>query len=91
LGGLALAICSGLLLFSINPDTYYLNYAFLFKMCSLVLAILFYYTAVRRAAAGPPSVTRRMVACISLVLWALVLFGGVFIGFTDSTLHLNKA
>ena len=90
LGGLALAISSGLLLFSTNPDTYYLNYVFLFKMAALVCATLFYYTAVRRTAAGTPSAKSRAVACISLGLWALVLFAGVFIGFTDSTLHLSQ-
>jgi hypothetical protein len=90
LGGLLLVIFSGLMLFSTNPDTYYLNYAFLLKMLSLVLAILFYYTAVRSAAAGAPSARSRVVACISLGLWALVLFGGVFIGFTDATVHLNQ-
>ncbi len=52
LSGLSVAIFSGLLLFSTNPDTYYLNYAFLLKMFVLLLALLFYYTAVRRAARG---------------------------------------
>jgi cytochrome c556 len=80
LGGILLAIFSGLLLFSINPDTYYLNVAFLMKMCSLVLAVLFYYTAVR-SAARVSAAKSPAVACISLALWALVLFGGVFIGF----------
>jgi hypothetical protein len=91
LSGLSLVIFSGLLLFSINPDTYYLNYAFLLKMFSLLLAVLFYYTAVRRAAAGASTAKSRVVACISLGLWALVLFGGIFIGFIDSTLHVNRA
>jgi hypothetical protein len=92
LGGLSLAIFSGLLLFSIDPEAYYLNYAFLLKMFSLVLAILFYYTAVHKAtASGAPSGKSRLAACISLGLWALVLFGGIFIGFTDSTLHLKKS
>jgi hypothetical protein len=89
--GLALVIFSGLLLFATNPDTYYLNDAFLVKMFFLVLAILFYYTMVHRAAVSGASAGKgRMVACISLGLWAFVLFGGIFIGFVSSTLHLNR-
>jgi hypothetical protein len=66
LSGLALAIFSGLLLFSIDPDMYYLNYAFLLKMFSLVLAILFYYTMVRKAAvSGAPAGKGRTAACVS--------------------------
>ncbi len=91
LAGLSLVIFSGLLLFSIDPDMYYLNYVFLLKMLSLALAIVFYYTAVyKTAASGAPVARNRMVACISLGLWALVLFGGIFIGFIHSTLSINK-
>jgi hypothetical protein len=91
LGGLCLVIFSGLLLFSIDPDMYYLNYAFLLKMASLVLALLFYYTAVNRAvASGTPGRRGRIVACISLGLWTLVLFGGIFIEFNSSTLNVKK-
>jgi hypothetical protein len=91
LAGLSLVIFSGLLLFSIDPDMYYLNYDFLLKMASLALAIVFYYTAVHKAAVSQaPTRGSRMVACVSLALWALVLCGGVFLGFTNATLHLNK-
>jgi hypothetical protein len=78
LGGLALVIFSGLLLFSINPDVYYLNYTFVFKMSVLALAIVFYFTMVRSktASVGKSPLT----ACVSLALWMLVLCGGVFIG-----------
>jgi hypothetical protein len=87
LGGLSIAILSGLLLFSIDPDMYYLNDVFLLKMFSLALAILFYYTAVRKAAVSrAPMRKGRMVACASLGLWALVLFGGIFVGLVNSTL-----
>jgi hypothetical protein len=85
LGGLSLVIVSGFLLFSIDPDVYYLNVAFLLKMLFLVVAILFYYTGVRRAASSRIRAGGGQVAaCISLGLWALVLFGGIFIGFTDA-------
>jgi uncharacterized membrane protein YfcA len=58
------------------------------KMFVLLLALLFYYTAVRRAARGSEA-RSPVVAFISLVLWTLVLFGGIFIGFTDATLHVK--
>src|SRR5882724_10985183 len=44
LGGLTLAIFSGLMLFSIDPEMYYVNEAFRLKMVILLLAILFYFT-----------------------------------------------
>jgi hypothetical protein len=88
LSGLALVIFSGLLLFSIDPDSYYVSYVFILKIFFLVLAILFYYTKVRKAVvSGAPAIGSRLAACVSLGLWALVLFGGVFIGFIHSTLR----
>jgi hypothetical protein len=81
--GLTLVIFSGLLLFSINPDVYYLNYTFLFKMSALVLAILFYYTLVRHTAVSGAG-GRRTIACVSLTLWVLVLCGGIFIGLSET-------
>jgi len=82
LSGLSLAVFSGLLLFSIDPEMYFVNYAFHFKVASLVLAIVFYYTMVRKAAAsGTRGREGSITACISLGLWALVPFGGIFIGF----------
>ena len=85
LAGLSLAIFSGLMLFTIDPDAYYLNRAFRLKMVYLVLAIVFYYTAVYKAVSWASAVTRPLIACVSLGLWALVLFSGIFIGFIDST------
>jgi hypothetical protein len=85
LGGLFLAICSGLLLFSIDPKTYLENSVFRFKMAALAAAIVFYFTMARKAAASD---SRRggacTIACISLALWALVPFGGIFIEFAGS-------
>ncbi len=85
LAGLSFAIFSGLLLFSIDPDAYSLNRAFRLKMLYLALAIVFYYTAVYKAVSSASAGRQRMAACVSLGLWALVLFGGIFIGFIDST------
>jgi len=78
--GLSLVVFSGLLLFSVNPDVYYLNYTFLAKMCFVALAILFHFTVVRKAAASDSAGFGRAVAGVALALWLAVLFGGVFIG-----------
>lgn len=78
--GLSLVIFSGLLLFSINPDVYYLNYTFLAKMCFFALAILFHFTVIRKAAASGSAGFGRAAAWMALALWTVVLFGGVFIG-----------
>src|SRR5579863_9662776 len=64
LAGLSLAIFSVLLLFSIDPDAYYVNKAFLPKMVCLVPAIVFYYTAIYKAVSWVSQIKRRMVACM---------------------------
>jgi hypothetical protein len=79
LGGLALAVFSGLLLFSIDPELYFVNRAFRFKMVLLLAALSFYYTMVRRASARDAKAS--LIAVISLVLYALVPLGGIFIGY----------
>jgi hypothetical protein len=82
LGGLTLAIFSGLLLFSADPAMYFANSAFRFKMAILLLAIVFYFTLVRRAVASDKqSGKSSIIACVSLGMWALVPAGGIFIGF----------
>src|SRR6202050_706695 len=77
LGGLALMIFSGLMLFSSDPDMYYLNYAFDLKMFFLVLAIVFHYTTHRTTVRSETTTgvinggRSKLVACVSLALWAL--------------------
>jgi hypothetical protein len=90
LSGLVLMLFSGLLLFSSDPDNYYLNWAFLIKMVFFVSAVIFHYTIHRRALMpeGPPH-NAKAIACISLVLWAGVIFGGIFIGFIYPGLGLR--
>jgi hypothetical protein len=90
-GGLFLMVTSGLLLFSSDPDNYYLNIAFDLKMFFLLLAIIFNYTIHRKVVSAnttPPS--GKLVASVSLALWMCVIFGGIFIGFLNPTLDLNK-
>jgi hypothetical protein len=80
--GLMLAIFSGLLLFSIDPEAYFANRSFRLKMAGLVLAVVFYYTAVRKTAlSSSHRAASRVVAGISLGLWASIPLGGIFIGF----------
>ncbi len=87
LAGIVLTVFTGLLLFSSDPDMYYLNFSFDLKMILLALAIVFNYTIHRRAVqSGPSPVTGTIVACASLALWISVLFGGIFIGFSPEVL-----
>lgn len=87
LAGLVIVVFSGLLLYSSDPDMYYLNVAFLFKMTCLLAAIVFNYTIHRKVASSDaPSAYGKIVACLSLALWGLVIFGGIFIGFVNAGL-----
>lgn len=90
LGGLVVMILSGLMLFSSDPDNYYLNWAFDLKMFFLLLAIIFNYTIHRKTALSDSPSAARLVACVSLGLWMCVIFGGIFIGFLNSTLNFNQ-
>ena len=80
LGGLVVAVFSGLLIFSTDPDSYYLNWVFDVKMVCLVLAIVFNYTIHRKVVSpGASPAAGRWVAVASLALWLSVVFGGIFI------------
>ena len=83
LGGLLVAIFSGLELYSSDPDMYYLNWSFLIKIACLIAVIVLNYTIHRKLVQEDSSSgVAKLVACISLLLWASVIFGGIFIGFT---------
>jgi hypothetical protein len=85
--GLVIMIFSGLLLFSSDPDMYYLNWAFLIKIFCLILAITFNYTIHRKVARSEmPLENSKLVACVSLGLWGAVIFGGIFIAFINEGL-----
>lgn len=83
LSGLILIFFSGMLLFGSDPDHYYLNLAFQIKITCLVLAIVYNYTIHRKVAmaAEGPSGVGKVVGGVSLLLWAAVVFGGLFIAF----------
>jgi hypothetical protein len=48
-----------------------------------------YHYTVHRKAVGS-AVPGKLVACVSLALWLCVVFGGIFIGFLNSTLDINR-
>lgn len=80
--GIGVMIMSGMLLFSSDPDRYYLNGAFQLKMICLFLAIVFNYTIHRKVVnAGGATGGAKVVACVSLALWISVVFLGIFIAF----------
>ena len=83
--GLIMVLVSGPLLFSSDPDMYYLNFSFQIKMVLLVLALVFHYTIRRKLLRGELSPDlSKPVACISLLLWSGIIFAGIFIAFVVS-------
>jgi len=82
LGGLLVAIFSGIELYTSDPDMYYTNWSFLIKMACLIVAIVLNYTIHRKVVQEDGSSGgAKLVACISLLLWGAVIFGGIFIAF----------
>lgn len=82
LGGLLVAIFSGIELYTSDPDMYYTNWSFLIKIACLIVAIIVNYTVHRKLVqADQFSGGAKFVACLSLALWASVIFGGIFIAF----------
>jgi hypothetical protein len=80
--GLGVMLTSGPLLFSSDPDSYYLNTAFQCKMAVLLAAILFHYTIRRKVIATGGAGARTLVASLSLVMWVSIVFLGIFYAFT---------
>jgi hypothetical protein len=80
---LLFVLFSGLALFSSQVSIYRVNVAFPIKMYVLLAALIYNFTAHRKVATmvNPPPALRRVVAILSLLLWASVVFGGIFIGF----------
>ena len=87
---LSIAIVSGMLLYSTDPDKFYLNVSFLFKLTCLLLAILFHYTIHRRVAlSNSERGAAKLVALVSIALWVAVVFGGIFIEFVKPGLDFS--
>jgi hypothetical protein len=85
--GIVIMVFSGMMLFSSDPDMYYLNWAFLIKMVCLLLAIVFNYTIhLKVARSETPPAYGKLVAGVSLGLWSAVVFCGIFIAFINQGL-----
>ena len=81
--GLALAILTGLWLFSVKPEEYLANQAFLWKVALLAFALA--NIAIQRWGMSRrglnPGKAARISAGLSLCLWLAVLVAGRWIGF----------
>jgi hypothetical protein len=86
LGSLAVMLISGFLLFSSESVKMYGNTPFRAKMIFLLLAIVFSFTAHRKLvlsdAPGASPLLSKVVAVVSLLLWAGVGIAGRAIGIT---------
>jgi len=82
LAGLIMILLSGPMLFLSDPDMYYLNHSFQVKMVLLLMALIFNYTIRRKTALADASGGQaKLIATLSLALWAGVIAGGIFIAF----------
>ena len=87
LAGLASMLLSGPVMFSSDPDMYYLNISFQVKMVLLLLAIVFHYTIHRKVTfKGAYPGRGKLIACVSLALWMGVIAGGLFIAFVGDAI-----
>ena len=86
IGGLLVMFASGVPLFLSESIKCYYSVAFWVKMSALFVVLVFTFTVHRRVTladagvVGP--VTGKLVAVVSLVLWAAVGWGGRWIGFS---------
>lgn len=82
--GILIQLITGAYLFSGDPGEYVQVAAFRTKMLLLLLALIFHFTAIRRATAvsrdSAPLGWRRPAAVVSLGLWVSVLLAGLWIG-----------
>ena len=83
--GIGIMLTTGPLMLSAEPERGFGNPAFAFKMWCLLLALVTHFTIHSRAtrAGGSPTATfgQKFAACLSLLLWTGVIFGGRAIAF----------
>jgi hypothetical protein len=86
-GALVVMLISGTMLFLSEPIKCYSSTAFWVKMASLVLALIFTFT-IRRTVVAAETASQtwvlrgKVVALVSMALWAGVAWGGRWIGFS---------
>jgi hypothetical protein len=83
--GLALTICTGIMVFLADPTRYAQSGPFRLKMVLLCLALVYQFTifrkAVRRDTQSRPPIRNAAIAAISLLLWFGVGWSGRAIAF----------
>ena len=82
---LVFVLFSGAMLFLSQPNIYLVNLVFPYKMYVLLAAIVYNFTVHRKVATmeNPPPVLSKLAAIVSLLLWVLIVFGGIFTGFLE--------
>lgn len=82
---LVFVLFSGAALFISQSGIYLINQIFPLKMYVLAAALIYNFTIHRKVAnmENPPPGLSKLVALISLLLWVLVVFGGIFTGFLE--------
>jgi hypothetical protein len=79
--GLTVTVFAGMALFLSDPLMYYYSPWFRFKSLALLVAILYNYTVHYKVASSSPApVVGVVVGTISVLLWASVVMGGLFVG-----------
>jgi hypothetical protein len=83
--GLIFVAFSGFMLFASQTNIYLTNQVFPAKMYVLLAALVYNFTIHRKVATmeNPPPRLSKAVAIVSLLLWVLIVFGGIFTGFLE--------
>ncbi len=89
IGSIIVMLLSGFLLFSTEAVKMYGSPAFQFKMCCLLLAILFTFTVHHKVVTLEEGriapAWRKLAAVVCIALWAAVALGGRAIGYVNSS------
>jgi len=82
---LVFVLFSGAMLFLSQTRIYLTNQVFPFKMYLLLAALIYNFTVHRKVATmeNPAPALSKSVAIVSLLLWVLIVFGGIFTGFLE--------
>jgi hypothetical protein len=80
--GLTLVLISGPLIFFSDPGLYVMNASFRYKITVLLIAILYNWTIHKKVAASAhPGGAGVIVGAVSALMWASLIFAGIFIAF----------
>lgn len=80
--GLILILITGPLIFFSDPVLYLYNESFRFKITMLILSIIFNWTIHRKVAnMENPGTLGPVIGAVSMLMWASIVFGGIFIAF----------